>query len=125
MLPHARYEHILISDGDIAVGATYLRHIMSGFAPASDSTNDSAKLPVGLVTAPYLGRAHVHSAASQPTLGSRLEALAIATDFFPGVLTARLLERGIHFGLGSTLATTREALAAIGGLECLVNHLGG
>jgi ceramide glucosyltransferase len=137
MLPHARYEHILISDGDITVAPGYLRRILSGFAPdfttapSSKSAPESAqsstprpsrKAPVGLVTAPYRGHTHGHS-SSQPTLGSRLEALAIATDFFPGVLTARLLERGIHFGLGSTLATTREALAAIGGLEPLVNHL--
>jgi ceramide glucosyltransferase len=115
MLPHARYDHILISDGDITVAPGYLTRILSSFAGPHQK-------PVGLVTAPYRGLAH-GPAGGQPTLGSRLEALAIATDFFPGVLTARLLEHGIHFGLGSTLATTREALAAIGGLEPLVNHL--
>ncbi len=148
MLPHARYEHILISDGDIIVAPCYLSRIMSSFAPdlgTAPSLNialslapgsvfgskprsavvskSSSNPPVGLVTAPYRGRTHGHTPSNQPTLGSRLEALAIATDFFPGVLTARLLERGIHFGLGSTLATTREALSAIGGLKPLVNHL--
>jgi ceramide glucosyltransferase len=54
---------------------------------------------------------------------SRLEALGISTDFFVGVLTARKLEGGIRFGLGSTLATTKTALAAIGGFELLVNEL--
>jgi ceramide glucosyltransferase len=140
MLPHARYEHILISDGDITVAPVYLRRILGGFAPAPSiayssrlapgsalstalGSKSSSNAPIGLVTAPYRGRTHGHSGTTHPTLGSRLEALAIATDFFPGVLTARLLERGIHFGLGSTLATTREAMAAIGGLEPLVNHL--
>jgi ceramide glucosyltransferase len=152
MLPHARYEHILISDGDITVAPGYLRRIFANFAPqpgeirsaetqpepksaelkstelapdtmAPGSLSPITPTPVGLVTAPYRGLAHGASGRSRPTLGSRLEALAIATDFFPGVLTARWLERGMHFGLGSTLATTREALEAIGGLEPLVNHL--
>jgi len=54
---------------------------------------------------------------------SRLEALGISTDFFPGVLTARKLEGGIRFGLGSTLATTKTVLANAGGLEPLVEYL--
>jgi len=41
-----------------------------------------------------------------------------------GVLAARKLEGGIHFGLGSTLAISRAALAAAGGLEPLVDSLG-
>ena len=45
------------------------------------------------------------------TVWSRLEALGISTDFMPGVLAARRLEGGIRFGLGSTLATTKTALA--------------
>jgi ceramide glucosyltransferase len=73
------------------------------------------------VTAPYIGR----TADSGPglTLWSRLEALGISTDFFPGVLTARKLEGGIRFGLGSTLATSKAALAKAGGLEPLVEYL--
>ena len=52
-----------------------------------------------------------------------MEALGIATDFIAGVLTARQIEDGIRFGLGSTLAVSREALEAIGGLEPLVDYL--
>jgi ceramide glucosyltransferase len=40
-----------------------------------------------------------------------------------GVLTARWLEGGIRFGLGSTLAMTKTALAKAGGLEALVDAL--
>ena len=40
-----------------------------------------------------------------------------------GVLTARQLEGGVHFALGSTLACTRSALASIGGLETLIDYL--
>jgi ceramide glucosyltransferase len=56
-------------------------------------------------------------------LGSRLEALSISTDFIPGVLTARFIERGLNFGLGSTLTFRRSDLEAIGGFESLVDYL--
>jgi ceramide glucosyltransferase len=39
------------------------------------------------------------------------------------VLTARKIEGGLHFGLGSTLAFTRQAIHSIGGLEPLVDYL--
>src|SRR5438067_1122462 len=57
------------------------------------------------------------------TLGSKLEALGISTEFMAGVLTARQIEGGVHFALGSTLACTRAALDAIGGLGSLVDYL--
>jgi ceramide glucosyltransferase len=60
---------------------------------------------------------------AEGTVWSKLEALGIATDFMPGVLTARMLEGGIRFGLGSTLATTKAALAKAGGFEALVDQL--
>jgi ceramide glucosyltransferase len=52
-----------------------------------------------------------------------MEALGIATDFFPGVLTALKMDGEIRFGLGSTLAVSREALAAMGGFAALVDTL--
>ncbi len=110
LLPHARFDHLLISDADIAVSPRYLRRVMAPFTQPE----------TGLVTAGYRGRTHP---AGRPTLGSRLEALAIATDFFPGVLTARLTDRGMRFGLGSTLLVTREALARAGGFEALTDVL--
>jgi ceramide glucosyltransferase len=111
MLREARYEHVVINDSDICVGPLYLTHIMACFSDPQ----------VGMVTAPYIGR----TADSGPslTLWSRLEALGISTDFLPGVLTARKLEGGIRFGLGSTLATNKTALAKAGGLEPLVEYL--
>jgi ceramide glucosyltransferase len=117
LLRQARYDHILINDSDIRVGPHYLARIMSQFA-ASDR---SGSKPVGMVTAPYLGRTAPEGPAL--TLWARLEALGISTDFIPGVLTARKLERGIRFGLGSTLAFSREALNAAGGLEPLLDVL--
>ena len=115
MLREARFEHVLINDSDIFVGPRYLERVMGSFAEKN----------VGMVTAPYIGRAlgkgPLHDGGI--TVWSRLESLGISTDFVPGVLTARKLEGGIRFGLGSTLATTKTVLAKIGGLEGLVESL--
>ncbi|HWG21372.1 MAG TPA: glycosyltransferase [Terracidiphilus sp.] len=146
---HARYPYLLINDSDITVSPHYLQRVMAEFqkqgtrelgnegtekqAPGprdpsaalragsgTEETRDrgakGSQRPVGLVTALYRGRMH-------GTLGSRLESLGISTDFIPAVLLARWLERGLRYGLGSTLAVSREALAAAGGLEALVDHL--
>jgi ceramide glucosyltransferase len=110
---HARYDFLLINDSDITVSPRYLERVMCCFAPAS---RDATKLPVGLATALYRGRAH-------NTLPSRLEALGIATEFMPGVLLSKLIEGGLHYGLGSTLAVRREALEKIGGLLSIVDYL--
>ncbi|MGC1298800.1 MAG: bacteriohopanetetrol glucosamine biosynthesis glycosyltransferase HpnI [Alloacidobacterium sp.] len=106
VVPQARFGHILINDSDIKVSPRYLERVMAPFADAK----------VGMVTALYRGRSH-------GTLGSKMEALGISTDFAAGVLTARKLEGGIRFGLGSTLAMSREALDAIGGLAPLADYL--
>ena len=115
MLPHAAYEYVVINDSDILVSERYLAGVMRYFGDAR----------VGMVTAPYLGRTGGRTGADgrERTVWSKLEALGIATDFMPGVLTARKLEGGIRFGLGSTLAVSRVALAKAGGLEALVGYL--
>ncbi|MDE3104454.1 MAG: bacteriohopanetetrol glucosamine biosynthesis glycosyltransferase HpnI [Acidobacteriota bacterium] len=112
LLQQAQYQHILINDSDIAVGPHYLTRILAPFADPR----------VGMVTAPYLGRALADASGHIP-VWTRLEALGISTDFQAGVLTARRLEGGIRFGLGSTLAVTRASLAAIGGLQALLESL--
>jgi ceramide glucosyltransferase len=81
----------------------------------------SAAREVGLVTALYRGRAH--GALLRAGLQSRLEALGIATDFQAGVLLSKMVEGGLRYGLGSTLAVRREALAKAGGLMGLVDYL--
>ncbi|MGA7522361.1 MAG: bacteriohopanetetrol glucosamine biosynthesis glycosyltransferase HpnI [Acidobacteriaceae bacterium] len=110
LVPHARFEHLVISDADIHVGPHYLSRVLAPFAPIEGQP------ATGLVTALYCGRAH-------ETLGSKLEALGIATEFAPGVLTARFLDRRLRFGLGSTLAVTPAALDAIGGLAPVAEYL--
>lgn len=106
MVTEARYEYLLINDSDIRVDADYLRRVI---APLSDPR-------VGMVTCLYRG-------VAAATLGSRLEALGISTDFCAGVLAARQLEGGIRFGLGSTLAFRRAELEKIGGFDSIADHL--
>jgi ceramide glucosyltransferase len=106
MLAFAQHDHILINDSDIYVTSDYLRRVMAPFA----------RPQVGMVTCPYRGIA-------ADTLGSKLESIGISTDFIAGVLVARQIEGGIHFALGSTLAMSRKALEAIGGLRPLVDYL--
>ncbi len=110
LVPHARYEHLVIDDADIHVGPQYLSRILEPFGPLEGQP------PAGLVTALYRGRTH-------GSLGSKLEALGISTDFAPGVLTACFLDKRLRFGLGSTLAVTRFALDAIGGFAPISEYL--
>ncbi len=105
MLPLAGFAYLIVNDSDIRVQPDYLRRVMAPFADPK----------VGMVTCLYRG-------VPERSLGSRIEALGISTDFAAGVLSARMLQ-GIKFGLGSTLAFRREALAQIGGFEPLVDHL--
>src|SRR5208283_320744 len=91
---------------------------MCCFAPAAQ---DAGKPPVGLATALFRGRAH--GALLRGGLPSRLEALWIATEFQAGVLLAKVIEGGLHYGLGATLAVSRKALDSIGGLEPIANYL--
>ncbi len=106
MLAEARYDYLLVNDSDIRVEPDYLRRVI---APLADPA-------VGMVTCLY-------RAVPASTLGSRLEALGISTDFCPSVLAARQLEGGIRFGLGSTLAFRRADLERIGGFESFVDFL--
>ncbi len=119
LAPHARYDILLINDSDIAVSPRYLERVAAAFATAAPSSNKPA--PVGLVTALYRGRAH--GSIFRGGMAAQFESLGISTDFMAGVLLSRMLEGGLHYGLGSTLAVRREALEAIGGLEQLVDQL--
>jgi len=106
LAPWASHEILLLNDSDIRVTPDYLRTVARELQPPT----------TGMVTCLYRGLA-------APTLASRLEALTISTDFVPGVLAASLIERGLNFGLGSTLAFRRRQLQAIGGFEAIVDYL--
>ena len=106
MAQDARHEYLIVNDSDIRVGRDYLCQLVAPFC-------DEA---VGMVTCLYRG-------VPATTLGSQLEALGISTDFIPGVIAARLLEGGLSFGLGSTLAFRRSDLNQTGGFKAIVDYL--
>jgi ceramide glucosyltransferase len=116
MVPQAQFDFLLVNDSDITVGPHYLERVMACFATPSNQRGNAAPKPVGLVTALYRGCAH-------GTLWSRMEAVGIATDFQAAVLLARVVEGGLRYGLGSTLAVRREALERIGGFLALADQL--
>lgn len=102
----AKYDFILVNDSDIRVAPDYLRTVIAELQAAD----------TGLVTCLYRG-------VPADTIASRLESLGISTDFASGVLAARQIEGGLHFGLGSTLALRRKDLEAIGRFEAIVDYL--
>jgi ceramide glucosyltransferase len=105
MVQAARYEYLVVNDSDFRVDEDYLQRVI---APLMDAR-------VGMVTCLYRG-------VAAATLGSKLEAMGIA-DFGASVLVAEQLERGLHFGLGSTLAFRRIDLNRIGGFKSMVDFL--
>ena len=100
----AKYETLLVNDGDIAVEPDYLRQVI---APLADPA-------IGVVTCLYRARA-----SNLPTLW---EAIGIATDFTAGVLVAPLAGIG-EFALGSTMAFRAEDLRRIGGFAAVGDYL--
>jgi ceramide glucosyltransferase len=105
LLPRARYDLLVIADGDVKVGPDYLARVAAAFREPG----------LGLVSCPY-------RAGRSRTLGAILEALTIATDFIPSVAVAQAVE-GIGFALGATMALTRQALSAMGGFASLADFL--
>ena len=103
LLPEARHEVLVLSDGDIRVKPDYLRCVVS---PLRDPS-------VGAVTCLYRGM-------TDPNLWSELEDLNLTTDWLASTLVARKLE-GVKFALGATIAVTRSCLAEIGGFEALAD----
>jgi ceramide glucosyltransferase len=100
----ARHPLLVVNDSDISVPEGYLRDVT---APLADER-------IGLVTCLYRAEAH--------DWPSRFEALAIATEFAPSTLVARLF--GVSdFGLGSTLAFRKSDLDRIGGFRALADYL--
>ena len=100
----ARHPILIVNDSDISVPAGYIGSVT---APLSDPG-------VGLVTCLYRAEAH--------DWPSRLEALAIATDFAPSTLVAGFF--GVsEFGLGSTLAFRKSDLDRIGGFHAIADYI--
>jgi ceramide glucosyltransferase len=99
----ARYEILAITDGDVRVGANYLREVV---APLNDERT-------GAVTSFY-------RAIAEKNLGAELEAIGASSDFFAGVLVAQLME-GMSFALGASIVTSKSWLQRIGGFPAIAN----
>ena len=103
LLPEARHELLVMSDGDIRVQPDYLRRVVSPFRDPL----------VGAVTCLYRGM-------TEPNVWSQLEALNLSTDWLASTLVAR--ELGLaNFALGATIAVTRTRLKEIGGYAALAD----
>lgn len=103
MYREMRHPFLAASDGDMRVTPDYLRRVMSHF-------RDPA---VGLVTCFY-------RAEPGGTLASVFEAIGISGEFHPSAMVARMLE-GVKFAFGSTLATRKELVEAVGGFPSMAD----
>ena len=105
MYREMRYRFLAISDSDIRVTPDYLRRVM---APLRNPR-------VGMVTCFYRGE-------PGGTLASLVEAIGLTGEFHPSAMVARMLE-GVTFAFGSTVATRKELMEAIGGFSPLAGYL--
>lgn len=96
----------VMSDADIAVAPDHLRRLVSELA---------ADERLGVVSCIYRAR-------PDGPFASRLEALAVNTDFTPMVMLSAAIEP-VRFALGATIAIKRSALEAIGGFRAIRNML--
>ncbi|MBV9081829.1 MAG: glycosyltransferase [Acidobacteriaceae bacterium] len=95
MTAAASADVFVMSDSDIRVGRDFLSGI------ASEVRGDS----YDLATCPY-------RAIGGRTIWSRLEALGMNTEFWGGVVVAKLVE-GVRFTVGPTTVAKREVLEAV------------
>lgn len=100
----ARYDVLLVNDGDISVPQGYLRSIVGALQQPE----------VGMVTCTYRAR-------SSTTAGS-FEALGVSTDFAPSTFVAPFV--GVaEFAMGSTMLFRRADLQALGGFAKVADAL--
>lgn len=105
MLERARHDVFVMSDSDAYVGPDYLASVT---APLLDRR-------VGLVTCAYHG-------VPTPSIWSRLGAMYINEWYIPSVLVAWLFGHDGYVS-GQTMGIRRATLAAVGGLNAVVDHL--
>jgi ceramide glucosyltransferase len=105
LLEQTTADRIIIADSDICVAPNYVRRVTA-------QLDDPA---IGMVTCSYIARNPRYA-------GAALASLARCCDFTPGLLIARQLDGGMKLGIGATVAVTRSALDAAGGIVC--NRIG-
>ena len=101
----AQHEVLVLTDGDVRVSPEYLREVVALLADQK----------TGAATCFYRG-------VAEKNVWAELEAVGASSDFFAGVLMAWWTE-GISFGLGASIATTKEWLNKIGGFAAIADTL--
>ncbi len=105
MMPHAKHDLLVLADADIKVLPGYLDAVVGALSQGG----------VGVVSCFYGG-------AGLTNGWSRLAAMGVSYRFLPNVLVG-VASRLAQPCFGSTIALTRETLAAIGGFEAFVSFL--
>ena len=104
LVREARHDLLVVTDSDVRVQPGYLQSVAAMFRDPG----------VGGVTALYRGQDNLQFVAALDCVGS-------SAAFCGAALVARELE-GLKFMMGSTMATTKERLAEIGGFEAMVDQ---
>jgi len=106
MTREARHDLLVMSDSDILVTPSLLTTLAAEFSDAR----------LGVATCPY-------RASPGASFWSTLEAIGMNTEFWGGVFTARLVEGGVRFAVGPTIAARPAAIKAAGGWPRLAQYL--
>ncbi len=104
LVSEARYDLLVITDGDIRVGPDYLRAVAHPFRNPK----------VGGATAIYVS-------TEETSFVQELQSVGMISDFFAGIFVDWQLE-GIKFMFGQSIVTTKERIAGFGGYEALENR---
>jgi ceramide glucosyltransferase len=105
MMAAARNDLLVMSDSDMRVDNKMLERVAAEFQDPK----------LGVATCPY-------RAIAGASVWSQLEAIGMNTEFFGGVLVARMLE-GMRFAVGPTIVARKRALQQIGGFDRLKDYL--
>jgi ceramide glucosyltransferase len=106
MTREAAHDLLVMSDSDIRVTREMLATLAREFREPG----------LGVATCPY-------RAVPGKSFWSLLEALGMNTEFWGGAFTARLVERGVKFAVGPTIAARRAVIGDIGGWRKLSEYL--
>jgi ceramide glucosyltransferase len=104
LVSEAKYDLLVITDGDIRVGPDYLRAVAHPFRDPK----------VGGATALYVS-------TEETSFVQELQSIGMISDFFAGILVAWQLD-GIKFMFGQSIVTTKHRIAGFGGYETIENR---
>jgi ceramide glucosyltransferase len=102
----ARHDLLIMSDSDIRVTPALARTIAAEFQQPG----------LGVATCPYRA---VAGRSFWPTL----EAIGMNTEFWASAIVARMVEGGVKFSIGPTVAARRSVIDSLGGWRRLSEYL--